>query len=235
MQVRAARDIPAKTMQLWPFGGQLVVQPLRWLSIPLGEGSTPRDIYWRKCRKLHQSFIKFVDLTVYWQEDDKVGERDVKCFSPLACQNLVRNDGGTLYHCDSMNPFWGVLQAPSHFDADKVNMKAIMKPAVVNKWTTHHGSMARSRHTENVTLMATVLTNTRLIKAGELLVMPFIPDASQIQGTTMKEARDNMATSSTSGPQPIDPERCPQTVIEQQRAHTLHIFESDELELHSGV
>ena len=224
MQVRAARDIPAKTMQLWPFGGQLVVQPLRWLSIPLGEGSTPRDIYWRKCRKLHQSFIKFVDLTVYWQEDDKVGVRDVKCLSPLAC-------GGWF----SMNPFWGVLQAASHFDADKVNMKAIMKPAVVNKWTTHHGSMARSRHTENVTLMATVLTNTRLIKAGELLVMPFIPDASQIQGTIMKEARDNMATSSTSGPQPIDPERCPQTVIEQQRAHTLHIFESDESELPSGV
>ena len=93
--------------------------------------------------------------------------------------------------------------------------------------------MARSRHTENVTLLATVLTNTRLIKAGELLVMPFIPDASQSQGGGV--TRDNMATSSTSGPQPIDPERGPQPidpVIEQERAHTLHIFESDEIELH---
>ena len=102
-------------------------------------------------------------------------KRDVKCFNPLACSTdpMVVNDAPDKHHCNPLNAFWGVLLATRNVRVQP-NMVArrqtikIAEPRVSNDGEKH----TLAGYQLSIQLEATYFTNTCIIAANELLVLP---------------------------------------------------------------
>ena len=134
----------------------------------------------KKCQKLHEGYVKCIDMKVSMEKkyvqslNANEFKRDVKCFNPLACSELVDNGSPDKHHCNPFNAFWGVLLAGRNVHIEH-NMVArsqtikIAEPRVSNDGEKH----TLAGYQLSIQLEATYFTNPGMIETNELLVLPY--------------------------------------------------------------